>query len=198
MRMSNVFNEHLKNVAVFNFPGNALNVILVFSATVWMRRVSTVIYQELYFCLFQFSLFSCLEKKVSSHLQQVLNSAARLLPRTNEDSYNSLSEGTSLASEAFSHQVLCFLFNSDWEGMGSNFLIEFKTLVLNFRALICQLPTYIQELLCPFAVPLKLPLMDQDLLMTPLPALKGSEIIYPTSLRSLDSFDVFTRHPNTH
>uniref|UniRef100_A0A8C5DL07 Reverse transcriptase domain-containing protein n=1 Tax=Gouania willdenowi TaxID=441366 RepID=A0A8C5DL07_GOUWI len=77
------------------------------------------------------SLFSCLNKKALSRLQQVQNSTARLLTRTNRRAH-----------------ITPILKALHW--LPVTFRFNFKILVLTFRALHGQAPSYITDLLCPY------------------------------------------------
>lgn len=137
------------------------------------------------------SLFSCLNKKELSRLQQVQNSAARLLSRSNRRTH-----------------ISPILKSLHW--LPVSFRFHFKILVLTFRALHGQAPSYIRDLLCPYTPARILRSVDQNLLKVPRTHFKtrGDRSfqavaprlwnLLPLSLRSLDSVDVFKSKLKTH
>lgn len=94
------------------------------------------------------SLFTCLNKKELSRLQLVQNSAARILTRTNRRSH-----------------ISPILKELHW--LPVSYRINFKILVLTFRALHGQAPSYIGDLLLPYTPARALRSADQNLLMVP-------------------------------
>ena len=94
------------------------------------------------------SLFSCLNKEELSRLQLVQNSAARILTHSNRWTHISPIL-----------KALHWLPVSSW--------INFKILVLTFRALHGQAPPYICALIQPYTPAWALRSVDQNLLMVP-------------------------------
>lgn len=94
------------------------------------------------------SLFSCLNKKELSRLQLVQNSAARILTRSNRRTH-----------------ISPILKALHWLPVSSR--INFKILVLTFRALHGQAPPYISDLIQPYTPARALRSVDQNLLMVP-------------------------------
>lgn len=137
------------------------------------------------------SLFSCLNKKELSHLQQVQNSAARLLTRANKRTH-----------------IIPILEALHW--LPVSLRINFKILVLTFRALHGQAPSYIRDLLCPYMPSWRLRSLDQNLLMVPRTRFKTCGVRsfqavaprlwndLPLSVRSLESVDAFKSKLKTH
>ena len=88
--------------------------------------------------------------------------------------------------------------------------IEFKILLLTFRALHGQAPSYIRDLLCPYVPSRRLRSLDQGLLMVPRTRFRtrGDRSFQavapklwndlPLSIRSLDSVDAFKSELKTH
>uniref|UniRef100_A0A3Q2GIX4 Reverse transcriptase domain-containing protein n=1 Tax=Cyprinodon variegatus TaxID=28743 RepID=A0A3Q2GIX4_CYPVA len=94
------------------------------------------------------SLFTCLSKKELGRLQIVQNSAARLLTRTNRTAH-----------------VNPLLKSLHWLRVASR--INFKILVLTFRALHGQAPGYMTGLIQPYTSVRSLRSSGQNLLMVP-------------------------------
>lgn len=136
------------------------------------------------------SLFTCLSKKELSRLQYVQNSAARLLTRTNR--------------RAHITPILEALHR-----LSVSLRINFKILVLTFRALNGQAPEYISALIQPYSSARTLRSSSQNLLMVPRTCFKtrGDRSFkavapclwneLPLSLRSLDSVESFKKHLKT-
>ena len=135
-------------------------------------------------------LFTCLSKKELSRLQYVQNSAARLLIRTNRRAH-----------------ITPILKSLHW--LPVSFRINFKILVLTFRALHGQAPEYISVLIQPYSSVRTLRSSGQNLLMVPRSCFKtrGDRSLeavaprlwneLPLSLRSLDSVETFKKHLKT-
>ena len=135
-------------------------------------------------------LFTCLSKKELSRLQYVQNSAARLLTRTNRRAH-----------------ITPILKSLHW--LPVSFRINFKILVLTFRALHGQAPEYISVLIQPYSSVRTLRSSGQNLLMVPRSCFKtrGDRSLeavaprlwneLPLSLRSLDSVETFKKHLKT-
>ena len=135
-------------------------------------------------------LFSCLNKKELSRLQQVQNSAARLLTRCNRRTH-----------------ISPILKALHW--LPVSFRVKFKILVLTFRALHGQAPSYIRNL-CPYTPNQRLRSLDKNLLMVPRSRFRtrgdrSFQVVapklwndLPPLLRSLDSVDAFKSKLKTH
>lgn len=136
------------------------------------------------------SVFTYLNKKTLNRLQIVQNSAARLL--------------TGAARTAHITPVL-----SDLHWLPVKFRIDFKILVLTFRALHGQAPQYITDLLCPYSSGRSLRSSGQNLLKVPKTHFKTRGDLsfqavaprlwneLPLSLRVLDSVDSFKKQLKT-
>uniref|UniRef100_A0A672G1H3 Reverse transcriptase domain-containing protein n=1 Tax=Salarias fasciatus TaxID=181472 RepID=A0A672G1H3_SALFA len=130
------------------------------------------------------SLFSCLNKKELSRLQLVQNSAARILTRTNRWT-----------------RISPILKELHW--LPVSYRVNFKILVLTFRALHDQAPSYIRDLLQPYSPVRALRSADQNLLKVPRTRFKtrGARSFQavaprlwndlPLSLRSVVTVDTF-------
>ena len=137
------------------------------------------------------TLFTCFSKKSVNRLQTVQNAAARLLTGTRKRDH-----------------ITPILYSLHW--LPVNFRIHFKILVLTFRALHDQAPSYISELLRPYSPSRSLRSSDQLLLMTPRTRFKtrGDRSFQasaprlwnalPLDLRSLESTEVFKRELKTY
>jgi len=137
------------------------------------------------------SLFLCLNQKELSRLQLVQNSAARILTRTNRRSH-----------------ISPILKELHW--LPVSYRINFKILVLVFRALHGQAPPYISDLIQRYAPVRALRSVDQTLLTVPRTRYRtrGDRSFQavaprlwndlPPSMRSSDSVDVFKCRLKTH
>ena len=137
------------------------------------------------------SLFSCLNKKELSRLQLVQNSAARVLTRTNRRTH-----------------ITPILKALHWLPVSSR--INFKILVLTFRALHGQAPPYISDLIQPYTPTRALRSVDQNLLTLPHTRFRtrGDRSFQavaprlwndlPLSLRSMESVDSFKKQLKTY
>uniref|UniRef100_A0A8C5HZV2 Reverse transcriptase domain-containing protein n=1 Tax=Gouania willdenowi TaxID=441366 RepID=A0A8C5HZV2_GOUWI len=137
------------------------------------------------------SLFTCLSKKDLARLQVVQNSAARLLTRTCRRAH-----------------ITPILKTLHW--LPVIYRMNFKILVLTFRALHGQAPEYIEGLIQPYVSNRSLRSSSQNLLMVPRTRFKtrGDHSFkavaprlwnaLPHTLRMLDSVDVFKSHLKTH
>lgn len=137
------------------------------------------------------SLFSCLNKKELSRLQLVQNSAARILTRSNRRTH-----------------ISPILKALHWLPVSSR--INFKILVLTFRAIHGQAPPYISDLIQPYTPARALRSVDQNLLMVPRTRFRtrGDRSFQavaprlwndlPLSLRSIESADSFKRQLKTY
>ncbi len=137
------------------------------------------------------SLFTCLNKKELARLQHVQNSAARLLTRTNRRLH-----------------ITPVLKSLHW--LPVVYCVQFKILVLTFRALHGQAPNYIADLIKPYTSARSLRSSGQNLLMVPRTCFKtrGDRSFkataprlwneLPLDLRSLDSVDAFKKHLKTY
>ena len=137
------------------------------------------------------SLFLCLNKKELSRLQLVQNSAARILTRSNRRTH-----------------ITPILKALHWLPVSSR--INFKILVLTFRALHGQAPSYISDLIQPYTPARNLRSVDQNLLMVPRTRFRtrGDRSFQavaprlwndlPLSLRSMESVDSFKRQLKTY
>lgn len=137
------------------------------------------------------SLLTCLSKKGLARLQVVQNSAARLLTRTDRRAH-----------------ISPILKALHW--LPVTYRVNFKILVLTFRALHGQAPDYIKGLIQPYASNRSLRSSTQNLLMVPRTRLKtrGDRSFkavaprlwndLPQSLRILDSVDIFKSQLKTH
>jgi hypothetical protein len=137
------------------------------------------------------SLFSCLNQKELSRLQLIQNSAARILTRTNRRSH-----------------ISPILKELHW--LPVSYRINFKILVLVFRALHGQAPSYISDLIQRYTPVRALRSVDQNLLTVPRTRYRtrGDRSFQavasrlwndlPPSMRSLDSVDAFKCRLKTH
>ena len=137
------------------------------------------------------SLFTCLSKSCLDRLQVVQNAAARLLTRSPKRSH-----------------VTPILIALHW--LPIKFRIQFKVLVVTYRALHGQAPTYIRDLLQPYLTSRSLRSSDQGLLVVPRSRLKTKgdcafEVVapklwnsLPLNLRSVDTVDTFKKQLKTH
>lgn len=136
------------------------------------------------------SLFTCLNMKLLTRLQLVQNSAARLLTRTNRRQH-----------------ITLILKSLHW--LPIKYRIDFKILILTFRALHGQAPPYIADLIQPYSSARSLRSAGQNLLMVPRTRFKtrGDRSFQavapklwnrlPLLLRSLDSVDAFKKQLKT-
>jgi hypothetical protein len=137
------------------------------------------------------SLFSCLNKKELSRLQLVQNCAARILTRTNKRTH-----------------ISPILKQLHW--LPVSYRIKFKILVLAFRALHGQAPSYFSDLIQPYTPARALNSVDQTLLKVPRTCFRtrGDRSFQavaprlwndlPPSLRSIDSVDTFKSNLKTY
>uniref|UniRef100_A0A669D7L0 Reverse transcriptase domain-containing protein n=1 Tax=Oreochromis niloticus TaxID=8128 RepID=A0A669D7L0_ORENI len=137
------------------------------------------------------SLFTCLNKGSLERLQIVQNAAARLLTKASK----------------YSH-ITPLLMQLHW--LPVEFRVHFKILVLTFKALQQQAPSYIIELLQPYAPSRSLRSSSQGLLVIPYMRLKtrGDRAFatvaarlwnsLPQDLRSADSLITFKKQLKTH
>ena len=137
------------------------------------------------------SLFSCLNKKELSRLQLVQNSAARILTCSNRRTH-----------------ISPILKALHW--LPVSFRTNFKILVLTFRALHDQAPSYLSDLIQPYTPARALRSVEQKLLMVPRTRLRtrGDRSFQavapklwndlPISLRSIESVDAFKRQLKTY
>lgn len=136
------------------------------------------------------SLFSCRNKKELSRLQLLQNSAATILTRTCRRT-----------------RISPILKELHW--LPVSYRVKFKILVLTFRALHVQAPSYICDLLQPYSPAGALRSADQNLLKVPRSRFKtrGARSYQavapslwkdlPLSLRSVASVDAFKTHLKT-
>ena len=136
------------------------------------------------------SLFTCLNKKELSRLQLVQNSAARILTRTNRRSH-----------------ITPILKTLHW--LPVSVRVNFKILVLTFRALHGQAPPYISDLIQPYTPARVLRSVDQNLLMVPRTRFRtrGDRSFQavapklwndlPPALRSIESIENFKKELKT-
>lgn len=136
------------------------------------------------------ALFTCLNQTTLNRLQIVQNAVARLLISSNKRSHIT--------------PILSFLH---W--LPIKFRINFKILVLTFRALHGQMPQYIVDLLLPYSPNLTLRSSDEILLTIPRTHFKtrgdrGFQAVaqkiwnaLPFSLRSTDSCTIFMKRLKT-
>ncbi|XP_029941085.1 uncharacterized protein LOC115383145 [Salarias fasciatus] len=137
------------------------------------------------------SLFTFVSKTSLDRLQVVQNAAARLLTRTPRRSH-----------------ITPILSALHWLPIKSR--IQYKILVVTYRALHGQAPLYITDLLQPYVTSRSLRSSDQGLLVVPRSRLKTKgdrafEVVAPTlwnslpvNLRSADTVDSFKKQLKTH
>lgn len=136
------------------------------------------------------SLFTCFNKSALTRLQMVQNAVARLLTGSGRRTH-----------------IMPILYSLHW--LPIKFRIDFKILILTFRALNGQAPKYIADLLCPYSPGRALRSSGQSLLMVPKTRYKtrGDRSFQavaprlwnalPLSLRMADSVDSFKRQLKT-
>ena len=137
------------------------------------------------------SLFTCLSKTSMDRLQVVQNAAAKLLTRSSKRSH-----------------VTPILSALHW--LPIKFRIQFKVMVITYRALHGQAPAYIGDLLQPYVTSRSLRSSGQGLLIVPRTWLKPKgdcafEVVspklwnsLPLNLRTLDSIDSFKKQLKTY
>ena len=130
------------------------------------------------------SLFTCLSKTSMDRLQMIQNAAARLLTRSNRRCH-----------------ITPVLSSLHW--LPVNLRVNFKVLVLTYRALNNQAPKYITDLVPPYEPPRTLRSADQGLIQTPKTFLKTKgdrafQVVaarlwnaLPKVLREVPSVDIF-------
>uniref|UniRef100_A0A8C5GQG5 Reverse transcriptase domain-containing protein n=1 Tax=Gouania willdenowi TaxID=441366 RepID=A0A8C5GQG5_GOUWI len=136
------------------------------------------------------SVFTCFNKSTLCKLQMVQNAAARLLTGTSRTSH-----------------ITPILSSLHW--LPVNFRIEYKILVLTFRALHGQAPLYISDMLCPYTSGRSLRSSGQGLLRFPKTKFKTrGDLAFqaaaprlwnglPQSLREMNCVDTFKKHLKT-
>uniref|UniRef100_A0A8C1P909 Reverse transcriptase domain-containing protein n=1 Tax=Cyprinus carpio TaxID=7962 RepID=A0A8C1P909_CYPCA len=136
-------------------------------------------------------LYTCLNKSSIDQLQVVQNAAARLLTRTSRRSH-----------------ITPVLKALHWLPVG--YRVHFKILVITFRALHGQAPSYVQDLLHMHTPYRSLRSSGQDLLIVPRTRLKtrGDRAFcvvgprlwnsLPLALRTMSSVESFKKHLKTH
>ena len=136
------------------------------------------------------ALFTCLNQTTLNRLQTIQNAAARLLTSSNRRCH-----------------ITPILSSLHW--LPIKFRIDFKILVLTFRALHGQTPQYIADLLLPYSPNLPLRSSNQILLCIPRTHFKtrGDRAFQavapklwnalPYSLRSIDSCSIFMKQVKT-
>lgn len=137
------------------------------------------------------SLFTCLSKASLDRLQTVQNAAARLLTRSRKSCH-----------------ITPILTSLHW--LPVTFRIQFKVLVIAYRALHGQAPAYICDLLHPYVASRSLRSSNQELLVVPRTRLKtkGDRAFQtvapylwnalPRELRAAASVDSFKAQLKTH
>nr|XP_054596020.1 uncharacterized protein LOC129163078 [Nothobranchius furzeri] len=137
------------------------------------------------------SLFTCLSRTSLNRLQVVQNTCARLLTKSSKHTH-----------------ITPLLLQLHW--LPVNFRVHFKILVLVYRALHGQAPSYIGDLLSSYTPSRSLRSSDQSLLVVQRTRLKtkGDRSFaavaprlwnsLPLSLRSVDSVDSFKKQLKTH
>uniref|UniRef100_A0A8C5D409 Reverse transcriptase domain-containing protein n=1 Tax=Gouania willdenowi TaxID=441366 RepID=A0A8C5D409_GOUWI len=136
------------------------------------------------------SVFTCFNKSTLCKLQMVQNAAARLLTGTSRTSH-----------------ITPILSSLHW--LPVNFRIEYKILVLTFRALHGQAPLYISDMLCPYTSGRSLRSSGQGLLRFPKTKFKTrGDLAFqaaaprlwnglPQSLWEMNCVDTFKKHLKT-